>query len=86
MQLAAADVESDHAGRPALEEDVREPAGGRADVERVASLDVDAELVERVRELLAAAGGVLRRPLDDDLLRARRPARPPSSGRAHGRP
>ena len=47
MQLAVADVERDHAGRAALQQDVGEAAGGCADVEAVAARRVDAERLER---------------------------------------
>ncbi len=40
------------------------PPGRRAEVETVASGRVDAQDVERVRELLAPAGDEARRPLD----------------------
>ena len=64
VELAVADVERDHARRAALEQDVREAAGRGADVEAVAPGRVDPERVERVRELVAAARDVRRRPLD----------------------
>ena len=64
MQLAVADVERDHPGRSTLEQGVREAAGRGAQVEGVASRRVDAELVEGVRELLAAAGDEAWRALD----------------------
>ena len=69
VELAAADVESDHPRRAALEQDVGEAAGRGADVERVAPGRVDVELVEGVRELLPAARDEPRRPLDDELCR-----------------
>ena len=50
------------------QQDVGETAGGGADVERIASFDIEVQLVERVRELLTSAGGVSRRALDDELL------------------
>ena len=65
----APDVERDHARRAALEQDVREAAGRGADVERVPPGRVDPELVEGVRELVAAARDEPRRPLDDELRR-----------------
>ena len=61
MQLPVADVERDHARGPALEQHVGEAAGRRADVERVAPGDLDAERLERVRELLAPARDEARR-------------------------
>src|SRR5581483_7762356 len=67
VQLMAADVERDHARRAALEEDVGEAAGRGADVEAVEARRVDAEQVEPVRELLAAARDVLRTAVDREL-------------------
>ena len=64
VQLAVADVERDHARSAALEQHVGEPARRGADVEAVETLRVDAERVERVRELDARARDVRRRPLD----------------------
>ena len=64
VQLPVADVERDHARGAALEEDVGEAAGRRADVEAVEPGRVDAERVERVRELVPAARDVRRRALD----------------------
>ena len=52
------DVERDDPRRAAFEQDVGEAAGGGADVERLASLDGNAEGVERMRELEAAAPDV----------------------------
>ena len=46
VELPAADVESDDTGGLAREENVREPAGGGADVERVAARGRDAETIE----------------------------------------
>ena len=64
VELPAADVERDDAGRAALQQDVGEAAGGGADIERAASVRVDAERVERAGELDAAAADVrmIRRP------------------------
>src|SRR3954454_15985342 len=67
MQLAVADVHRDHASRASLQEDVREAAGRSADVHAVEIGRVDAEAVEAVGELLAAARHVRRRPLDLEL-------------------
>ena len=53
-----ADVERDDARGAALQQHVGEAAGGGADVERLAAGDVDAEGVERVRELEPAAADV----------------------------
>src|SRR5919204_1653888 len=64
MQLAVADIESDHASGAPLEQDVGEPARGGADVEAVAAARIDLERVERVRELLPAARDEPRRRLD----------------------
>jgi hypothetical protein len=58
VDLPVTDVERDDARRAAFEQDVGEAAGGGADVERLASLDGNAEGVERVRELDAAAPDV----------------------------
>ena len=63
-----ADVERDHARGAALKEHIGEAAGGSAHVEAVEPGRVDAERVERVRQLLATAGDVRRR-LDDRELR-----------------
>src|SRR5207247_9656985 len=63
------DVECEHAGGAALERDVGESAGRGADVEAVAPGRVEAERIERMCELLAAARDVLRRPFDLDLRR-----------------
>ena len=52
------DVERDHAARAALEEHVGEAARRGADVERLATVDGDAEGVERVRELDSAAADI----------------------------
>ena len=60
-ELAVRDVERDHMGGAALEQAVGEPAGRRADVERVAARRVEPEAVERVRQLDPAAGHVGRR-------------------------
>src|SRR5918992_3870925 len=56
VELRPPDVERDHALGAALEEDVGEAARGGADVESQASRWIDVERVERVVELLAAAG------------------------------
>ena len=55
VQLPVADVHRDHAGNAVLEQAVREAAGGRTDVDRIATVELDLELLERVGELLAAA-------------------------------
>jgi hypothetical protein len=52
-----------------LEQDVREAAGRGADVESLTPGRVDPELVEGVRELVAAARHEPRRLLDDELRR-----------------
>ena len=69
VQLSAADVEGDHARRASLQQDIREAAGRCPDVERVPAGGIDTELVEGVRELVAAARHVARRLLDDELRR-----------------
>ena len=60
VQLAVADVERDHARRAPLEEDVGEAAGRGAHVDAIETGRIDAENVEAVRELLAAARDVRR--------------------------
>ena len=74
VQLAVADVDRDHARDAVLEQAVGEPAGRCADVDRIASVELDLEPLERVRELLAAAG--------DERAAAGRPRarRPPPPG------
>ena len=67
VELSAADVDGDDARRPAAQEDIGETAGRCADVERPASRRIDAECVERARQLHAAAADVRvirRRQLD----------------------
>ncbi len=54
VELRPADVERDHLGGAALEEDVGEAAGRGADVEAAPAGGIDAEGLERVVELLAA--------------------------------
>ena len=51
VELAAADVERDDAGGAALQQDVGEAAGRRADVERAAPVRIDA----RTRRARAAS-------------------------------
>src|SRR2546427_3884372 len=58
VELAVADVERDHAQRAALDEGVGETAGRGADVERLASLDLNAKRVERMSELDASTADV----------------------------
>ena len=67
MELPVADVQGDHARRAPLEQAVREPARRRAEVEAASPGRVDAERVERVRELLAASRDEPRRALDGEL-------------------
>ena len=67
MELPVPDVERDHTGGAALEEDVGESAGRRPHVEAVAPRRVDSERVERVIELLAPAGDEPRPALDAQL-------------------
>src|SRR5205807_3212373 len=50
-----------------LEEHVGEAAGRGADVDRVHAGDLDPELVQRMRELVAAARDVARRHVDREL-------------------
>ncbi len=58
IELAVADVERDDARRAALQQHVGEPARRSADVEGRASLDGNAERVERMRKLDPAAADV----------------------------
>ena len=58
VELAVADVERDQTGGAALEKDVREAACRRPHVEAVATGDIDAERLERVRELDAPSRDV----------------------------
>ena len=67
MELAVADVDREHARDPVLEQVVGEAARRRAHVDRVAPVELDVELLERVRELLAAAGDEARPLLDREL-------------------
>ena len=67
VQLPVADVERDHARRTALEEDVGEAARRGADVDALEAGGIDAEPVQPVRELLAAARDIRRRALDREL-------------------
>src|SRR4051794_27449283 len=66
VQLSVADVESDNARGPALQQDIREASGRRTDVDTCATGWIDAEDVERVCQFLAASGDVRRRLLDVD--------------------
>ena len=95
-ELAAADVDRDHVRRAAPQQAVGEAAGRRADVDRAPARDVDAERVERARELRAAARHeLLARRLggDDDRLGrvdlarrgGRRARRSPRPGRRRSR-
>src|SRR6185312_15563933 len=61
VQLPVADVERDHPSGAALQETIGETARGRTEIEAVLARRIDAERVERVRELLAAARDELRR-------------------------
>ena len=65
-KLAAAHVDRVHAHRAALEQGVGEAAGRRADVEADTAGRVDAERVERARQLLPAARHVRQRRGDLD--------------------
>jgi len=58
VELAAADVDGVDDARTALEQAVREAARGGADVHTDAALHADAEVLERVDELFAAAADV----------------------------
>ncbi len=61
VQLPVADVERDHPRGAALQKTIGETARGRTEIEAVLARRIDAERVERVRELLAAARDELRR-------------------------
>ena len=67
MELAVADVDRHDARRACLEQAVGEAAGRGADVHGVLARDVDAECVESVPELLAAARHVRGRHVDRDV-------------------
>src|SRR5581483_11473079 len=64
VELPVADVERDHAPGSTLQQHVGEASCRGAEVERVEPAHVDAEGVERVRELVPGAGDVRRRRLD----------------------
>ena len=64
MQLAVTDVERDHAGGPALQQDVGEPARRCAEIETVEPGRIDRQHIERVLELESRAGDVRRRSFD----------------------
>ena len=55
VDLAVAHVEGHDVGRPTLEQAVREAARRGTDVETAGTARIDAQLVERPRELLPAA-------------------------------
>src|SRR5207244_7568636 len=67
VELSGADVHRVDARRTALQQAVGEAARGRADVDADPAADRRAELVERVRELLATPADVGRAPADLDL-------------------
>src|SRR3989442_13614976 len=67
MQSPVTAVERDPAPRAAREQDVGETAGGGADVDRVDPGDIEAERVERVRELVPGARDVGRPTLERQL-------------------
>ena len=64
VELPVADVDRDDPRGAALQEAVGEPAGGGPEVDAVLASRVDAECVQGMRELLAAARDESRRPLD----------------------
>ncbi len=66
MQLRAADIDRIDAPRAALEQDFREPARRRADIECNRILRIEAEAIERGPELLGPARDIGRR-LGGDL-------------------
>jgi YVTN family beta-propeller protein len=67
VELPVADVERDHARGAPLQEAVGEPSGRGAEVEAVLSGRIDPQLVERPRELLAAARDEARRAHDGQV-------------------
>ena len=58
VELAAADIDRIDFGRSAGDQHVGEAAGRGADIERYRTLRVEAEGIERRRELSSAAGDV----------------------------
>src|SRR6266704_1069339 len=58
MKLTATDVDCVDPSGTALQQHIREPAGGRADVDRRQAVDGEAETVEGVRQLVSAAAHV----------------------------
>src|SRR3954451_7872913 len=66
VQLSVADVESDDARGPPLQQDIRESSGRRTDVDTFAAGWIDAEDVERVCKLLPAPRYIRGRLLDVD--------------------
>ena len=85
VQLRAAHVERDHAPRAVLEQDVREAARGRADVDGVAAGRIHAQLLQRVGELLPPRD-TNRGGSSTSSGPPRPPAGPPCRNRAPGRP
>jgi hypothetical protein len=67
MQLPVADVDRDDARSAALQQNVGEAAGRGADVGRVETGRIDAECVEAVRKLVAAARDVGLPGIDREL-------------------
>ena len=61
MELAVSDVDRDDARGAGLEQTVREASRRRADVDAIASRDVDVQRVERVLELLPSTRDEARR-------------------------
>src|SRR5207302_10923262 len=60
-QLAMTTVEREYFGRAALQQAIGKSAGGRANIERGLSLNIDAEKIERTAKFQRAATSELRR-------------------------
>ena len=58
IELAVADVDGPDARRAALQQAIRESAGGRADIEADQPVDIDREMIQRGGQLESAAADV----------------------------
>src|SRR5437868_2402176 len=67
IELAPPDVDRVNAGRAALQENIGEPTGRRADIDGDLSRDIEPDRIERARQLAAAARHVLRAGIDPDV-------------------
>ena len=56
IELAVADVDGPHARRAALQQAIGESAGGAPDIEANSAGDIDAEMIERRRQLVRRRG------------------------------